>query len=620
MRALALAVGLLCLASAIFAAPIPAADVGEGGLMGPHEVGLGSNKLMMMAEKIWRKGENADGSENLDKMEGALDKVEEKGLEKVEVKTERQIERHAIESHDPHPMKMVKEESKEIARGIKMAENEVGDDLGQFNKAYDIGIDKVKKQGGDVEPNIGAKMDESIKQAMHLSTYAEKLKQAMETYTPPQSLLEVGETAPADIKVDSGVVTHATTTQGSIKAAGHKALAKSVVDFVEGVQPAKKETAAKAPAKKAPAKKAPAKKAPAKKAPAKKASPVEKTAATRTPGVKVQKSIDSIMNEVKGDVDLQFAPVEEQLGYNLHQEAAMALKESQQEQSRSMREQGSARKHKDIREANALALAAQHAEEEAAVMKKAVNFAKKEHADGAPTVPGAEVFLQESEAPAFTSVGDLHPDVQRMAIKKIKEENALDDVLQKAMRKGERTLNTELAPVMPQAMKSNHNDDLLDRQLKSKDESMGVMKETEFIMHMHAAEAKKVRDGIFNDEFIQTGYKMEAAPLGDTTGRVEHDIHEEMNFQHQIDQLTQASIVKAEKDDQHAFGHLAAEMNPKANTFDATQQLQSRMNAIGQMVEDANIKAQERVATGYLPNGVKATPLAHLTMVPLPHT
>merc|ERR1719460_1597159 len=108
-----------------------------------------------------------------------------------------------------------------------MAENEVGDDLGQFNKAYGIGLDKVKKQGGGVEPNIGAKMDESIKQAMHLTTYADKLKQAMETYTPPDSLLEVGETGPADIKVDSGIVTHATSLHGSAKSAGHKALAKS---------------------------------------------------------------------------------------------------------------------------------------------------------------------------------------------------------------------------------------------------------------------------------------------------------------------------------------------------------------------------------------------------------
>lgn len=612
LRSRTFSLALVALCAGALAAPLMSSgDDGMGESMGE---GLGGDdeknmslKIMSAAEKIWHKGERKDGSESMNRMEAALDKVETKALNKAELHAERVVEKNAIQTHNPHPRQFVKDESKDISKGVQMAEAMIGDDIGQMNKGYHIAGDVVKQQGGAIQPNYGAKMDEAVKQNMHMVNYANSLHKAMETYDPDlpghSSLLEVSEFAPADIKVDKDVITKVTPHANAVS---NVAPTKKAVAKVEGDK-SKAAKVAKAPAEQ--------------KASAHKVASAKKTA---NGVVDVSKNIESIMAEVKGNVDLQFAPVEEQLGYNLHQEAAMAEKESERERSRSIHDEDVGRKAHDLRQANALALAAKRAEAQASLMKKAVNFAKKEHAAGTPQLPGTQVLLQmPTDATAGTPEA-LHPEVQKMAIKKIKERNSFDDMLQKVMRKGEETINTELAPEVPQEMQSRFKDDLLDRTLTPQQESLHVLKETKLMESLHSSPAPaKVVDPtlkeMFHDTLIQMPIKMEAEPLGNTGGRVMADVHQEVNLQDQIERLTQASITKAEADDQHAFGDLASHVDPShVSAYGATQKMQSQMSAVGKMVEDANIQAQDNVINGVLPNGQAVRPMAHVSMMPLP--
>merc|ERR1711959_873115 len=86
------------------------------------------------------------------------------------------------------------------------------------------------------------------------------------------------------------------------------------------------------------------------------------------------------MKHVDAAVDMQFAPVEEQLGYNLHQEAKLAKHEAMQESARAGdADKSVVERQKEMGIANEIQLAAKNADKEAQLMKDAVEKAKKEH-------------------------------------------------------------------------------------------------------------------------------------------------------------------------------------------------------------------------------------------------
>merc|ERR1712072_557838 len=250
-----------------------------------------------MAQKIWDKGGRRDGSESMKRLDKALTSTIDKGMQKVEAKTEHVIEKNAIETHNPHPVQFATDEAKQVVRVIKSSEALVGDDLAEVNKEYKTAKSFAQKHGGGVKPMYGKEVDEGFKRQYSIMDEMHGLKQAMETYTPKHSLslLQLGSA-----KVDPASIQ---ASKQDAKSLGKPDLAAKYVAKVEGVDVSEITGKKAAPKEEAAAPAAP-KEVAAPAAPKEAAAPAEKSK------FDVKGELGSIMKKVAGEVDIQFAPLE----------------------------------------------------------------------------------------------------------------------------------------------------------------------------------------------------------------------------------------------------------------------------------------------------------------------
>lgn len=539
---------------------------------------------------------------------------------------EQAVEKSAIRMHTPHPKQMAQDEAKIIMRGVKSSEAEIGDDLSVFNDGMKGAEAAAKAKGGGEVPGLGKNTEKDLKQGIGMYNEASRIKQAMETYAP--SLLQLAADKP-----DPEVIKN---SRQDSKALGHPNMAAKYVAMIEGDAPA--------PVK---AKKVAAPVATAKSAPQKKDGNGDDTEAGRdrkassegghySPAapkkVKAEKYIKEVMARVDGTVDMQFAPLEEQLGYNLHQEVKLAKHEADSERSRSASDTEVTEKQKDFREANAIDVAAKNAEEEALAMKAAVNKAKSEHANMGPAEEALSLLqLGEAQGPAPALHGEakLMPEVQKKAIGMMIHNNKIDQVLMKAMRKAEQTINTELAPVMPHAMAAKEGaTDIIERQLRRP--SASVSEETNFMANLHAssgdpalslnllevAESPPVDLGT-GDE-VGAGFKIPTVleQARNVQKDVANAVPKAMASQQLFDELREAAIDRVEKDDHDAFDGL--KLQGMTHSYAAETKLQNHMSAEARSVEQQRITVSTNAAKGILPNGKRAHMGKSVHLVPVP--
>jgi len=336
------------------------------------------------------------------------------------------------------------------------------------------------------------------------------------------------------------------------------------------------------------------------------------------------------MDKVKGDVDIQFAPVEEQLGYNLHQEVKLAKHQVAAVKAAAQQEHGVHQREKDLRQANAIALAAKHAEAEALKMKKAVNQAKAEHAAN-----GELVSLLELGESAEPSSADLSQVIQKKAVKIMNDNQHLQDVMQKAMSDAEAKVNTELNPVLPTSMLPQNDqqaDNILYHTMPLP--SQKVQKETSFVQQLEkeptALIADKAKGKITThvpgavEELLEEGetpvpasfdpfhkqvslnFKLHEVLDPHATEHVEKDLNKAVGENSVIEKLSQAAVEKVEANDHAAFQGLGSD-----HSYHTEQKLNTRMDNLGREVVNARISAAEQVDEGRLPNGNKV----HLKVV-----
>jgi len=595
-------------------APVGAEDLGEGaGFHGSEKEAL---DLMHKAQKIWEKGERPDGSESVGKMETALDHTIDKSMSGVEQKVEHQIEETAIKGNEPHPAQFATDEAKQVVRGIRDSERLVGDDIAEFNKGYKKAENFAKSQGGGVIPDLGEKVDEGLNAEFHQVKTTQALKRAMETYVPKSALSLVQlENTPSKEVIEGA--------KQDKEALGKPDLAAKIVAQVEHI-PVEKVTG-KATAPTEVAHEAAAAPAPVEK----KAEAEPARTAAGLPNAK--KYIDEVMDKVKGDVDIQFAPVEEQLGYNLHQEVKLARHQVAAVKAAAQQEQGVHQREKDLRQANAIALAAKHAEAEALKMKKAVNQAKAEHAAN-----GEVVSLLELGESAEPSSADMRQVIQKKAVKIMNDNLHLQDVMQKAMNDAEAKVNTELNPILPTSMLPRNDqqaNNILYHTMPLP--SQKVQKETSFVHQLEkeptALIADKAKGKITTpgaveelleesetpvpasfDPFhkqVSLNFKLHEVLDPHATEHVEQDLNKAVGENSVIEKLSQAAVERVEANDHAAFQGLGSD-----HSYHTEQKLNTRMNNLGREVVDARISAAEQVDEGRLPNGNKV----HLKVVKEP--
>jgi len=586
-------VGLALAVTAPVTAEDSHGDLGESAGMQPTEKSALS--LMRTAQKIWEKGERPDGSESVSKMEGALDHQIDKSMHTVEEKVEHKIEETAIKGNEPHPMQFAKDEAKQVVRGIKDSERLVGDDVAEFNKGYTQAKSYAKSQGGGVIPDLGAEVDAGLNTEFQQAKVTDNLRKAMETYVPKSvSLVELDENQPSKEAIHGA--------KQDQEALGKPALAAKYVAEVEHI-PVEQVLGKKAAPKEAAAAK--------KEAPDAPAAPKEEPARTASGMPNAKKYIDEVMNKVQGDVDIQFAPVEEQLGYNLHQEVKLAQHQGNLVKDAAKTDQGIAQRQKDFRQANQIALVAKNAEAEALKMKKAVNKAKAEHASN-----GEEVSLIELGESAQPS---LHEVIQAKAIKMVKQNQQLQDDTMKAMKKAEAEINTEFNPILPVSMLPQS-----DAQAKSilyhtmplvsakVEKEAALLKKLTSTPELAADQAPPVEELIeegetavpqgYNpyDKQVDVNFKINEVLVPNAASHVETALNKEAGLDAVMQKITEAAVEKTEAQMHDDFQGLGGE-----HSYSATKQLNKSVENLGNEVTSARIQAAERVEEGRLPNGQK---------------
>lgn len=346
--------------------------------------------------------------------------------------------------------------------------------------------------------------------------------------------------------------------------------------------------------------------------------------------------VSEVMKKVDAAVDMQFTPLEEQLGNNLHQEAKIAKNEAKIEKNYASKEKDIVRSEKETGLSSEISIVAKHAEAESKMMKDAVNKAKREHratqqtgkTEGAPaqnpTSPKT-VLLQLGESsppPATFSLPRapvvsprLRPLVNKDAIHIIKEKDHVDSTVLKAMRQAESKMNTELATIEPSTMrpvKKLH--DALDRTLThvTKAAAKHIEKEEQLMESLKVPPITllqlkpstpqlgqpmpKTFDPHHKD--IPITYKLPATPIGNVKREVQRDVTPAMGSEDLIQTLAKAEVAKVEADDHDVFRGL-----DPADTYRLTKHIDHKMASIGKAVEKARLQTAARVEEGVLPNG-----------------
>jgi hypothetical protein len=576
--------------------------------------------------KVWKQGERKDGSESLDKLDAALSHEIDRGMAKAEATAERDVEEAAIRGHEAHPRQLAKDEAKLIMRGVKSSEALVGDDLSMFRDGMKGAEAVAKEKGGGQEPGLGKKTEDALNTQFGMMKEGKRIQRAMETYVPGTTLSLL------QLKPDAEVIKN---SRQDAKSRGHPKMAAKYAAMVEGAAPAP------AAGTEAPVAPAASQQPPSKPKPAKTSSEGGHYSPKAPKKVDPSKYVEEVMNRVGPTVDMQFAPLEERLGYNLHEEVRLAKHEAAAERARSASETKVTEKQRDFREATAIEVAAKDAEEEAQVMKAAVNKAKKEHSQMGPAEEALSL-LQLGEGtskvlppPSNAGVKNLRSVVQKKAIKMMVRNNHIDQVMMKAMRKAEATFNTEIAPEMPRGMAAKPGaTDILDRQLKAP--SAEVSKEEKFMANLQpdptaqpsfpisllqveeAPSSQPPADFNPLQDVTPAGFKVPSIPLGNAQKDVANAVPRAMASQQLFEQLRQAAIRRVEKDDHDAFAGL--KLKGMTHAYKAETKLQNHLESEATTIENKRITAARNVANGVLPNGQKVhmSKYVHLEALPKP--
>lgn len=375
------------------------------------------------------------------------------------------------------------------------------------------------------------------------------------------------------------------------------------------------------------------------------AAPASKKLSKAAIAKEIAPFVQQVMQKVDAQVDMQFTPVEEQLGYNLHKEAQLAKNQERMETTAATKEKNVLQQSFEQGLASNIGLAAQQAEKEAATMKAAVKKAQEEHraaqkADPTATattgatqaaapaaVPASVELLQlgeSSKPPATFSLPEVHiaslrPEVEKDAVKIMASRNKIDSTVMKAMRDAEAKLNTELAPVEPQAMHPVKTlNDALDRTLTGASANSEHIKKEEELMEsldeappialiQEKATPPKTPPKSFDPytESVPVSFQLPDDPLGDVQGRVQKDVGAAIKSHNLLESLTKMAVQKAEDDDENMFKGMIPQQTA---TYKLEKNINSALNKIENAATNANVNAAAQVAEGKLPNGQPATP------------
>jgi len=638
----------LCLV-ACSAAPLP--DLGESATTTATLPPSLKEALTVMKdeEKFFKAGETKDGGLDEKKMNAAVSKFEDAGFKKAADYAERRVEEAALQQHVAHPGLMAKDSAKMIERGMNMAENAVGDDISVFETHMDKAAARAKAKGGGVQKKVGAHDLKVLSQGEKLVKSYDEEQAKMKNYA---------KTHPEDAKKLKAIM------PSKLPRAGNEVLLQlgdAPAGTVGGVP--KKTQASEQKGKSSDAKE-PEKTSEKK---SDKKSEDGMAAAKKEAGA-IHDMVSATMKHVDATVDMQFAPLEEQLGFNLHQEAQLAKNQATVEEKQAINTQ-----HDMVTQlhettlANEITLAAKNADREAKIMKAAVEKAKQEHrtAEGdknavfvgpgnvkaeqdaqatgqmpVPTgvmpVPTTEELLQlgESKAPATfdlpsVPIGQLRPLVNKEAVQEMKQKDAIDDAVTKAMRFAEAKINTELSAVEPSDLQAQKGlQDPLDRTLsglsKTAPETKHIQHEEALLESVkipavnllqveEAADLPPAAEGAptpksmpksFDPytEAVPVDFKLPATPIGDVQRNVKNDVVQALASDNIESQLAKAEVSRVEADNHELF----AGLEPKGagmHTYKTAQDIESKMDHLEHGVENARTAVAARVEEGTLPNG-----------------